>query len=140
MKAPSVTVLKKYLTAIGKIKAKYITAERLSRVLGIYPEIINETLSYFEPMLMMDPSANLLELVPQIKQFIVKSEENKAPAVHKELVTKREVREYENINDFVYQKMTFGGMMNKEAYLNDKDLKILKKLVIEEQTKRKSKK
>ena len=37
MKAPSVTVLKKYLSAMNKIKAKYVTAERLSRVVGVYP-------------------------------------------------------------------------------------------------------
>lgn len=49
MKAPSVNVLKKYLSAMGKIKAKYITAERLSRVMGVYPEVISETLSYSYP-------------------------------------------------------------------------------------------
>ena len=68
MKAPSITVLKKYLSALTKIKAKYVTAERLSRVIGVYPEVINETLSFFEPMLMLDPDFNLLELVPAIKQ------------------------------------------------------------------------
>ena len=60
MKAPSVTILKKYLSAMQKIKAKYITAERLSKVVGVYPEIINENLSYFDPMLAMYPSADLL--------------------------------------------------------------------------------
>lgn len=139
MKAPSVTVLKKYLNAMLKIKAKYVTAERLSKVVGVYPEIINETLSYFDPMLMMDPSADLLELIPQIKQYIVDIEEKKTPVVRKDLVTKKQVLEYESINDFVYQKMSFGGMLNREAYLSDKDLKILKKLIAEEQEKRKKK-
>lgn len=139
MKAPSVTVLKKYLNAMLKIKAKYVTAERLSKVVGVYPEIINETLSYFDPMLMMDPSADLLELIPQIKQYIVDIEEKKTPVVRKDLVTKKQVLEYESINDFVYQKMSFGGMLNREAYLSDKDLKILKKLIAEEQDKRKKK-
>ena len=37
MKKPNVSVLKKYLNAMGKIKAKYITSERLSRVIGVYP-------------------------------------------------------------------------------------------------------
>lgn len=139
MKAPSVTILKKYLTAMQKIKAKYITAERLSKVVGVYPEIINETLSFFDPMLMMDPTADLLELVPQIKQYIIDIEEKKAPVARKDLVTKKQVLEYESINDFVYQKMSFGGMLNREAYLSDKDLKILKKLIQEEQDKRKKK-
>lgn len=140
MKAPSITILKKYLSAMQKIKAKYITAERLSKVVGQYPEIINENLSYFDPMIKMDPSADLLELVPAIKQYINDLEEKKEPVVRKEIVTKKELGGFESINDFIYQKMTFGGMMNKEAYLNDKDLKILKKLIMDEQSKRKSKK
>lgn len=140
MKAPSITILKKYLTAMTKIKAKYITAERLSKVVGQYPEIINENLSYFDPMIKMDPTADLLELVPAIKQFIVDSEAKKEPVVRKELVTKKDLGGYESINDFIYQKMSFGGMLNKEAYLNDKDLKILKKLIADEQAKRKNKK
>ena len=91
MKAPSVSVLKKYLNALTKTKAKYITAERLSRIIGIYPEIINDTLSYFEPMLMMDPEYNLLALVPEIKKYIAETEEKKAP-IHQQvdLVTKKQ--------------------------------------------------
>ena len=50
-------------------------------------------------------------------------EEKKTPVVRKDLVTKKQVLEYESINDFVYQKMSFGGMLNREAYLSDKDLK-----------------
>ncbi|MCF0108048.1 MAG: hypothetical protein HUJ59_03490 [Bacilli bacterium] len=139
MKAPSVTILKKYLSAMQKIKAKYITAERLSKVVGVYPEIINENLSYFDPMLAMDPSADLLELVPEIKKYIIDIEEKKTPTVHKDSIKKKEISEYNSINDFVYQKMTYGGMLNKEAYLTDKDLKILKKLIQDEQEKRKKK-
>lgn len=140
MKAPSITILKKYVNAMSKMKAKYVTADRLSKVVGQYPEIINENLSFFEPMIKMDPSYDLLELIPQIKEYIIASETKKEPVVHKDVVYKKEVREYESINDFVYQKMSFGGMLNKEAYLSDKDLKILKKLVADEQAKRKAKK
>ena len=69
MKEPKASELKKYLQGMAKFpKAKYITAERLSRVVGIYPEIINEQLSYFEPTLMMDPEYNLMELVPTLKK------------------------------------------------------------------------
>ena len=70
MKQPSISVLKKYLSAMGKIKKKYVTADRLSKEVGIYPEVINETLSFFDPMVNMDYEYNLLELVPQIKQYI----------------------------------------------------------------------
>ena len=71
MKEPNVKELKKYLQGMAKLpKAKYITSERLSRIIGIYPEVINENLSFFDPMIMMDYTYNLLELVPAVKKFI----------------------------------------------------------------------
>ena len=78
MKNPNIQTLKKYLNALSKIKGKYVTAERLSRSVGVYPEIICENLSYFEPTLMLDNSFNLLEIVPDIKKYIVDEEEKKA--------------------------------------------------------------
>ena len=139
MKKPNVNTLKKYLNAMNKIKAKYITAERLSRVIGVYPEVINENLSYFEPMLMMDASYNLLELVPTIKEFIEKQEEKKPPLIHIIPVRKKEVEQYESLNDFVYQKYSVGGMIDKGTELTDRDLRVMKKLIAEELAKRKQK-
>lgn len=139
MKAPAITTLKKYLVAMTKMKKKYITADSLSRVLGVYPEIINENLSFFDPMINMDYEYNLLELVPQIKDYIAEKEENKKPAVARELVTKKVVHEFNSIGDFLYQKMTIGGLLDKNITLSDKDLRILKKLIVEEQKARKKK-
>lgn len=139
MKKPAVSTLKKYLTAMSKIKAKYITSERLSRVIGVYPEVIDDNLSYFEPMLKMDASINLLELVPAIKAFIEDEEEKKTPAVRIAAVRKKEVEQYESLNDFVYQKYSVGGMIDTGAKLTDRDLRIMKKLIAEELSKRKKK-
>ena len=140
MKAPSVTVLKKYLSSLTKIKAKYVTAERLSRVIGIYPEVICETLSYFEPMLMMDPEYNLLALVPAIKQYINDIEEKKAPIQPVETISKKQLEEYESVVDFIYKKMSVGGIIDRGATLTDKDLRIIKRLATDELKKRKTKK
>ena len=139
MKEPKVSEVKKYLSAIEKMKKKYVTCERLSRVIGVYPEIISETLSYFEPTLKMDPDFNLMELVPALKQFIIEKEDNKnapkAPAIKK-----KQVDEYESIADFVYKKMTYaGGLLDRNSYLSDTDLRILKRLIKEEQDRRKKK-
>lgn len=139
MKVPTVTTLKKYLAAMTKMKKKYITADSLSRVLGVYPEIINENLSFFDPMINMDYEYNLLDLVPQIKNYITEKEENKKPTPSRELVTKKVVHEYNSIGDFLYQKMTIGGLLDKNIVLSDKDLRILKKLITEEQNSRKKK-
>ena len=78
MKEPKLSEVKKYLNAIIKINKKYVTTDRLSKVVGIYPEIINEQLSYFEPTLMMDPEYNLMELVPTLKKYVIDKEEEKS--------------------------------------------------------------
>lgn len=132
MKEPSVTVLKKYLNAMSKNKVKYMTCERLSRIVGVYPEIIAENLSFFEPMINLDPSYDLLVLIPQIKEYIANEEEKKAPSAPKIITTKKDVLEYESVSDFVYKKMTFGGMVDRNLILKEKDLKVLKRLVIAE--------
>lgn len=139
MKGPNISTLKKYLVAMNKSKAKYMTCEKLSKIIGIYPEIIAEQLSYFEPTLTMDPDFNLLELIPQMKAYIIEVEEKKTPVVRHDVVTKKNVDEYESINDFIYRKMSVGGIIDKSAILTDKDLKILKRLINEEQQKRKKK-
>ena len=140
MKGPSVTVLKKYLTAMTKQKVKYMTCERLSRIIGVYPDVIADTLSYFEPMLKMDPSYDLLVLIPQIKEYIQNEEEKKSPSAPKVVATKKDVVEYESVNDFVYKKMTFAGMVDRNVQLNEKDLRILKRLVNDELASLKKKK
>ena len=140
MKEPKVNDVKKYLNAIIKLNKKYVTSERLSKVVGVYPEIINEQLSFFEPTLMMDPEYNLLELVPTLKKYIIDKEESKnntlvrQPSIHK-----KQLDQYESINDFVYKKMTsVGGLLDRNVVLSDTDLRVLKKLIVEEQQARKS--
>ena len=141
MKEPSVKDLKKYLQGMAKLpKAKYITSERLAHIIGIYPEVINENLSFFDPMIMMDYTFNLLELVPQIKKFIEDKENKRAPVPKPVVVKRNEVEEYNSYFDFIYKKLTIGGMIDKSAELSDKDLRILKKLITDELANRKEKK
>ena len=132
MKGPSVTVLKKYLTAMSKKKVKYMTCERLSNLVGVYPEVIAETLSYFDPMINMDPAYDLLVLIPQIKEYIQNEEDKKAPTAPKVVATRKDINGYESVSDFVYKKMTFAGMVDRNLVLNEKDLRILKRLVNDE--------
>ena len=142
MKEPKVSEVKKYLSALLKIKAKYVTADRLSKVVGVYPEIITETLSYFEPTLMMDPSYDLLDLVEPMKKYIIEKEEEKSQTLisRAKPIKQKDIDKYESIGDFIYKKYTIaGGLLNKNAELSDEDLRILKKLIIEEQAKRKKK-
>ena len=139
---PKVSLVKKFLNGILKINRKYVTSERLSRYVGNYPEDISECLSYFEPTLKMDPDYNLMELVPAMKQFVVEREENKnLNQFKKPALKKKDYERYESINDFIYQKMTsVGGLLDRNVVLSDQDLRVLKKLVSEEQLNRKNKK
>ena len=132
MKGPSITILKKYLNAMTKNKVKYMTCERLSRIIGVYPEVIAENLSYFDPLLNMDPSYDLLALSPQMKQYIQEEEDKKTNTAPKVVAKRKDVVEYESVNDFVYKKMTFAGMVDRNLVLNEKDLRILKRLVNDE--------
>ena len=141
MKEPNVKELKKYLNGMAKLpKAKYITSERLSRIIGIYPEVINENLSYFDPLIMMDYEFNLLELVPAMKKYIEDKEAKRSPTVKPVSVKRNEVDLYDGYFDFIYQKLTHGGMIDRSVELSDKDLKILKKLISDELANRKGKK
>ena len=140
MKEPKVSDIKKYLNGLLKLNKKYVTSERLSKVVGIYPDVINEHLSYFEPLLAMDTEFNLMELVPTLKKYLVDQEENKT-LIKKPAIKKAEVEQYSSINDFIYKKMTsVGGLLDYNIVLSDKDLRVLRKLVNEEITNRKSKK
>ena len=86
----------------------------------------------------MDPEFNLMELVPTIKQYINEQEENKT-LVKKPIIKKKDIDKYESINDFIYKKMTsVGGLLDRNAVLSDTDLRVLKKLVVEEQNYRKT--
>ena len=122
------TTAKKYLSAIEGSKKKYLTCDGLSRVLGIYPEVIAEQLSYFEPMLAMDPSYDLKELIPTIEKYI---EEEDAKKEKKEVikVSKKDLVKYKSVIDFLYKRLTYNGLIDRTAVLNEADLKALRKLV-----------
>ena len=141
MKEPKIGDIKNYLYGLTKLNKKYVTSERLSRYVGIYPEVINEHLSYFEPTLQMDPEFNLMELVPAMKQYLIDLEENRALVKKQPSIKKKDLVKYESINDFIYKKMTsVGGLLDRNIVLSDTDLRVLKKLISEELANRKAKK
>lgn len=125
------TTAKKYLSAIENSKKRYLTCENLSSIMGVYPEVIAEQLSFFEPTLAMDPSFDLKELIPSIKKYI-EAEEAKREKKEVIKVSKKELSEYKSVSDFLYKKMTFNGLVDRNASLSEADLKALKKLVQKE--------
>ena len=143
MKTPTLTITRQYLAAIKKSERKYVTSESLSKEIGIFPDVITDTLAYFDPLVKMDYTYDLRELLPILEEYIEKTvaarEKQKRPRL---TATIKETTGYDSIEDFVFQKYIFksSGLFNYDATLNDKDLRILKKLIYLEQADRRSKK
>jgi len=143
MNGPSLTNVRKYLLAIKKSPRKYLTSEHLSKEMGLFPDVINRVLSYFDPLVNMDFTYDVRTLVPLMEEYVAKlSLERKKVAKPRVIVTKKEVGEFESLSDFIFKKYVFesSGLFDRSATLSDSELRILKKLITIEQNERKSKK
>jgi hypothetical protein len=142
MKKPSLTETKKICKALSKLdKKKYISLDMLSRQLGIYSDVLGDQLEFFNPMVQIDASFNMKDLLPTINEYI-ETEEQRLLSLPKEAkrkpVTKKEVKEFPTIGSFVYTKMTgAGGLVDPTNNLDDHDLFLLKRLVDQEINNRK---
>ncbi len=125
------TRARKYLSTIKNTRGKNLTSETLARQMGIYPDVIREELSFFEPMITMDMEFNFRDLIPLIEQYI-ENEELNNPKKERVVIRKSELNQYSSVSDFLYQKLTIGGLVDKNKQLNELDLKTLKKLVNDE--------
>lgn len=119
--------------ALSSTSQKYVTAEMLSQSIGIYPDVINEALSMFNPVVTLDVTYNLLELLPDLNQYLGNA---KAVSVKRNKSVGKPLP-YPNFADFVYQKMTIAGIVDKSISLSEKDLKLAKKLIQNELKSRK---
>lgn len=139
MTAPKKSNIKKYVTIIKSSKDKYITVDDLSRMIGIYQDIIQNDLSYFDPMIKIDTNFDILTILSDLQKYIKidKKQPKKTNNIKKDNKLDREASKFQSVQDFVYKKMSLGGLIDRSSVLNDEDLKILKKLIIEEQNKRK---
>lgn len=132
--------IKRALSALKKKNKKYVTIDMLSKWVGVYPDVLADDLVFFEPLIRMDTSINMNDLVPAIEEYLAgdKKEEEKEPKQKRVVAKKKDLLDYESIGDFVYKKMAgAGGLVSPSASLSDQDLAILARLVKEEQAKRK---
>ncbi len=141
MSKPTKRQAQRIAGALRRGKKKIITLDALSSMIGIYPDALGQQLTYFSPMILMDPTINCKDLLPQIEDYIKNYEPTKkrrAPSTP--TVRKKEIDEFSGITDFVYKKMTTaGGLVDPSFRLGDKDLKILHKLVVREVSARRKK-
>ncbi|MCR5079489.1 MAG: hypothetical protein K6B65_06225 [Bacilli bacterium] len=132
---PTKTDVKKVVTALKRSKKKVVRLEALSRLTGIYPEILGARLSYFEPMILLDESINCKDFLPALVEYLeVPSDPEKERA---KPIRKKDLEPYGSVTDFVYKKLTsVGGLVDPTIRLSDDDLAILKRLIENEQKKR----
>jgi hypothetical protein len=136
MNKPALSTVKKILVSLKKnASKKYISLEMLSSLVGLYSDILADTLEYFAPLVRMDSTLNMKDLIPQLEAYVAEEEQVKQsePKPARVVATKKEVDQYPNIASFVYEKMTSaGGLVDPSAKLSDHDLRLLQKLVARE--------
>jgi hypothetical protein len=140
MNKPAPTRIKRILAPLKKTPKKVVTLDMLSRMVGLYSDVLADDLEYFAPLIRMDSTLNLKDIVPQLESYVAESEAVKAqePKVKRVVATKKELSQYPTISSFVYAKMTSaGGLVDPSNRLNDEDLHVLKKLVDREVASRK---
>ncbi len=125
------TLAKKYLSFIKGNKKKHLTSDALGRTMGVYPDVVREQLSFFEPLITMDMDYNTHDIVPLIEEYLESLEQKKVPN-DRIVIRKEKIDEYDGLGDFVYKKFTIGGLVDKNIVLNEVDLKVLKRIVNEE--------
>lgn len=84
------TKLKKFISALKKEKRKVVTCEILSLSIGIYPEVIAEFFSEFDPLVRMDYDYNLNDLLPELEKSLEKLNKVKTKNVKSIRVTKKD--------------------------------------------------
>lgn len=127
------TTLNKYINAIKSSKKKVFTCDDLSIKIAIKPEIIKSNLVSYNPLINFDYEFNLKEILVDLeKDYILVS-----TSTHKrQIIRKKELEKYEDFLDFIYQHYTTnGGLLDKGSVVTKKDLKIIRKLLIEEEKK-----
>ena len=139
MTKPTKAEVKRILGALKRSKKKFVPLESLSRLVGLYPDVLADTLAYFEPMIRMDPSINTRDLTEAMNAYLAEPVKV-APAnkPKRQNAPKKEVAKYASVADFVYKKMTsIGGLVDVSVQLSDEDLLVLQKLIQNEQNRRK---
>lgn len=141
----SISRLRRIKAVLEKKQKKYVTLDMLSRYVGLYQDVVADELVDFEPMIKMDTSLNMMDVLPAINEYLANvDKQNKVIRETKpkrQAVRKKELLEYKSIGDFVYRKMAGpGGLVSPSAELNDHDLRVLELLIKKEVATRKKKK
>ena len=135
----SKTNVKKYLKIITETKKKVFTCDDLSKISGVKVEVLRNEFLDFYPLIGLEINYDLHSLVPALETYLTKLE--KVPVKKRVVVRNKTLKKYKTFVDYIYKKMTFsGGMLDSGYVLSIEDVKILKKLLNNEEKKLNKKK
>ena len=139
MNKPTKAEVKRILGALKRSKKKFVSLDSLSRLVGLYPDVLGDTLAYFDPMIRIDPGINTRDLQPALNAYLSEPMKQPNPAKPKRVtISKKELAQYASIGDFAKKKLTnVGGLVDSSINLSDEDLRVLEKLVQNEINRRK---
>lgn len=134
MENPKKVTIRQVVSALNKNKRKNISLDYLSKIIGIYPDVLGTELSYFCPMILMDPTINVRDYLEDMKRYLSEPSKNvskkKASKEKRERIYKKELEEYKGIVDFIYKKMTtVGGLLDPGYEVERHDIRIMEKLL-----------
>jgi len=113
--------------ALAAQKVGHVSAHDLSQVTAIYPEIIAEAFSLFNPLITLDLHENLKPLLSELKVYLI---EQKVGMKTQDKHIKADPLEGLTLTGYMYDTMTIGGLLDRNQDLSLKQLKQLKKLII----------
>lgn len=127
--------LEKIVKCLNKNKKKFYPVSALSYDTGIREDILRNFLMEFNPLVSFDDEFDVLEIRDEIIYKYERQKEN-TPVKKREVVRSKELEEYSGLVDYIYKNMTVsGGIFDTGYVLTKKDIKIIKKLLKEEQEK-----
>ena len=134
MENPKKVTIRQVVSALNKNKRKNLSLDYLSKIIGIYPDVLGTELSYFCPMILMDPTINVRDYLEDMKRYLSEPSKNvskkKASKEKRERIYKKELEEYKGIVDFIYKKMTtVGGLLDPGYEVERHDIRIMEKLL-----------
>lgn len=120
------TRAKSFLKIISTSKKRFFSCEDLSKVTGLKIDTIYTYVEEFYPMIRLDVSCNLKDLLKTIEKYIV-ALEKATPIKKKKRISTNEYDKYESFIDYIYKNMTIsGGILDTGYILNAKDKRMLK--------------
>ena len=133
MAKPSKNTIRRIISALAGTRRKVVTLYDLSNLIGVYPDVLGDTLAYFYPLIRLDPDYNVRDLGEKFREYLatpLEPNKKKASVARKDTVASAEFKGYSSTMDYIYKKLTsVSGLIDTSIVLTDHDLRLMMKLI-----------